>query len=438
MKKDLWLTAVILIAALLLVPAAAFAADTGSSVTGKVTVWAWPSADKAFESIMPGFKAKYPGIEVSWEMKPGQAGGTRDALQAALAAGAGAPDVSLIEVNDIGTFALTDAFVNLLDKPYNAGKYKKDFVGYKWDLSLSPDGKLFAFPWDIGPASIFYRRDLLDKAGVPSDPAKLAKLIRTWDDYVQVGKKVNDPKNQVWWIDNARGVPYIYYSHKNFFDRKMNIAVDNPTTRRVLTIAQKLRNDGMDAKTSAWTDEWYTMLNQGRIATTISGCWFGGFLKSFIAKDTIGKWGVIPVPEQPLQNWGGSFLAVTKQSTNPEAAWKFIEYLCADAKAENTIMKTVDYFPALIPAWKDALYDEPDPFFGGQKTRRLWADVASSQGPFVVTPLDGVAENAFNIELDKFLDQNLDVPGTVKAMVNAIDIKTQADRKIVLRLMGNK
>jgi multiple sugar transport system substrate-binding protein len=333
---------------------------------------------------------------------------------------------------------LTGAFVNLLDNPYNAGKYKKDFVGYKWDLALSPDGKLFAFPWDIGPASIFYRRDLLDKAGVPSDPAKLAKLIRTWDDYIQLGKKVNDPKNQVWWIDNARGVPYIYYSHKNFFDKKMNIAVDNATTRRVLTIAQKLRNDGMDAKTSAWTDEWYTMLNQGRIATTISGCWFGGFLKSFIAKDTVGKWGIIPVPEQPLQNWGGSFLAVTRQSANPEAAWKFVEYLCADAKAQNTIMKTVDYFPALIPAWKDALYDEPDPFFGGQKTRRLWADVASSQGPFVVTPLDGVAENAFNIELDKFLDQNLDVSVTVKAMVNAIDTKTQADRKVVLRLMGNK
>ncbi|MGD0726272.1 MAG: extracellular solute-binding protein [Spirochaetia bacterium] len=273
---------------------------------------------------------------------------------------------------------------------------------------------------------------------MPSDPAKLAKLIRTWDDYIQLGKKVNDPKNQVWWIDNARAVPYIYYSHKNFFDRKMNIAVDNATTRRVLAIAQKLRNDGMDAKTSAWTDEWYTMLNQGRIATTISGCWFGGFLKSWIAKDTVGKWGIIPIPEQPLQNWGGSFLAVTKQSANPEAAWKFVEYLCADAKAENTIMKTVDYFPALIPAWKDALYDEPDPFFGGQKTRRVWADVASSQGPFVVTPLDSVAENAFNIELDKFLDQNLDIPSTVKAMVDAIDTKTKADRKVVLQLMGNK
>jgi len=411
----------------------AFAAD----IQGKVTVWAWPSADKAFDAIAAGFNARYPGIQVSWEMKPGQAAGTRDALLAAMAAGSGGPDVALLEINDIGMYALHGGFVDLRAAPYNAGKYKKDFVGYKWDLATAPDGSLFAFPWDIGPAGIFYRRDLLDKAGVPSDPDRLAKLIRTWEDFYTVGKKVSDPKNKVWWIDTARGVPYIYFAHKNFFDKNMNVAIDNATTRRVLTIAQKIRNAGMDAKASLWTDEWYTMLNTGRVATSIVGCWFGGFLKSWIAKDTGGKWGVIPVPEQPLQNWGGSFLGILQSSENPEAAWKFVEYLCADAKAENTIMKTVDYFPAYKPAWKDPMYDEPDPFFGGQKTRRLWANIASSQGPFVVSPLDALAEQAFGVELDKFLDQNLGVEPAIKAMVDAINAKTAADRKIVLQMMGN-
>ena len=216
----------------------------------------------------------------------------------------------------------------------------------------------------------------------------------------------------------------------------MNIAIDNPNTRKVLAIAAKIRNAGMDARASAWTDEWYTMLSTGRVATTIIGSWFGGFLKSWIAKDTAGKWGVIPVPEQPLQNWGGSFLAIPRTSENPEAAWKFIEYVCADANAENTIMKTVDYFPAYKPAWKDPLYDQPDPFFGGQKTRRLWANIAVSQGPFVVTPLDAQAEQAFGIEMDKYLDQKLDLDQTIKSMVDAIDKKTAADRKVVLQLMG--
>ena len=425
-----------LLIAAVLVAGMAVGAAWGADLQAKITVWAWPSADKAFDAIIAGFNAKYPGIEVTWEMKPGQAAGTRDALLAAMAAGSGGPDVALLEINDIGMYALHGGFVDLRQAPYNAEKYKSDFVGYKWDLATAPDGSLFAFPWDIGPAGIFYRRDLLDKAGVPSDPDRLAKLIKTWDDFVKVGKKVNDPKNKVWWIDTARGVPYIYFAHKNFFDKDMNIAIDNPTTRRVLNIAKQLRNGGMDAKASLWTNEWYTMLNEGRVATSIVGCWFGGFLKSWIAKDTGGKWGVLPIPEQPLQNWGGSFLGILQNSENPEAAWKFIEYVCADAQAENTIMKTVDYFPSYKPAWKDPMYDQPDPFFGGEKTRRLWANIASSQGPFVVSPLDAQAENAFGVELDKFLDQNLAVEPTIKAMVQAIDEKTAADRKVVLQMMG--
>lgn len=435
-KMKFLLVAVVLIIAMS--AGAASAADTAANLKAAITVWAWPSADKAFESIIAGFNQKYPGIQVTWEMKAGMAAGTRDALLAALAAGSGGPDVVLIEINDIGMYALHGGFVDLRKPPYNAGKYKSDFVGYKWDLATAPDGAMFAFPWDIGPAGVFYRRDLLDKAGVPSDPDRLAKLIRTWDDFYTVGKKVNDPKNKIWWIDNARGIPNIYFSHKNFFDKDMNIAIDNPTTRKVLAIAAKIRGAGMDAQASLWTNEWYTMLNTGRVATTIVGCWFGGFLKSWIAKDTGGKWGVIPVPEQPLQNWGGSFLAVPQTSENPEAAWKFIEYVCADANAENTIMKTVDYFPAYKPAWKDPLYDESDPFFGGQKTRRLWANIATSQGPFVVSPLDALAEQAFGVELDKFLDQKLDVDATIKAMVDSIDKKTAADRKVVLQLMGKR
>ena len=197
----------LLIAAVLIAVTGAGAAFAARDIQAKITVWAWPSADKAFDSIIAGFNAKYPG-------HPGDLGdetgpGGRDAGRAAGGNGrrAGGPDVALLEINDIGMYALHGGFVDLRQPPYNAQKYKSDFVGYKWDLATAPDGSLFAFPWDIGPAGIFYRRDLLDKAGVPSDPDRLAKLIRTWDDFVAVGKKVNDPKNKVWWIDTRAGIP---------------------------------------------------------------------------------------------------------------------------------------------------------------------------------------------------------------------------------------
>lgn len=64
--------------------------------TGEITIWGWPAADKAFEAIIEGFNEEYPDIKVTWEMIPGMAGGTRDALSTALAAGTGAPDISIL------------------------------------------------------------------------------------------------------------------------------------------------------------------------------------------------------------------------------------------------------------------------------------------------------------------------------------------------------
>ena len=61
---------------------------------------------------------------------------------------------------------------------------------------------------------MFYRRDIFEKAGLPTDPAEVAKLLSTWESYIETGKKVNDPKNNVFWMDNASQIPYIYYAHK--------------------------------------------------------------------------------------------------------------------------------------------------------------------------------------------------------------------------------
>lgn len=411
-------------------------ASAADKPKGEVLIWGWPAADKAFETIIAGFNEKYPDIKVTWEMIPGMAAGTRDALSTALAAGEGLPDISMIEINDIDRFVFQGGFVDLLQKPYDAGKYKDDFVAYKWDQAMTPDGRMLAFPWDIGPASLFYRRDLFEKAGLPSDPESVAKMLSTWESFIETGQKVADPDNNVFWMGNAAQIPYIYYAHKNFFDEDYNVAINNPKTLQVLKYAQQVRNLGIDAKATFWVEEWYSMLAKGQIATTIIGCWFGGFLKSWIDAEGAGNWGVVPVPEDPLHNWGGSFLAIPEVSKNKEAAWAFVEFAMATAKAQNAIFVAVDYFPALKPAWEDPLYQEGDPYFGGQKTRALWAEIANSPGKIFTTPMDSAAEQAFTAEVAKMLDQGLDPQETVKAAEQAIIEQTAQDREFVMEMLG--
>ena len=81
----LFFFAVVVTFSMIVVPGVA-AADKPK---GEILIWGWPAADKAFEAILPGFNEQYPDIKVKWEMIPGAAGGTRDALSTALAAGEG-------------------------------------------------------------------------------------------------------------------------------------------------------------------------------------------------------------------------------------------------------------------------------------------------------------------------------------------------------------
>jgi len=142
----------------------------------EIVIWGWPAADVAFEAIMPGFEELYPDIDVTWEMTSSD--GVADALTAAIAAGSGAPDISMIEINYIDQFALFGGLVDLLQEPYNAGRYQDQFVEYKWEQATTLEGdQLVAFPWDIGPATVFYRRSLFDAAGLPSDPESVTEML---------------------------------------------------------------------------------------------------------------------------------------------------------------------------------------------------------------------------------------------------------------------
>ncbi|MGQ9629009.1 MAG: ABC transporter substrate-binding protein [bacterium] len=418
------------------VVALVLALGTGALAKVEVTLWGWPSADKAFEAMMAGFQEKYPDIKVKVEMMSWA--DTHNKLLSSLAAGAGAPDISMIEINFIDKFAAKGGLTNLLEPPFNAGKYESEFVAYKWKQATTPDGRLIALPWDIGPATLFYRRDIFEKSGLPSDPEGVGKLLKTWRDYIAVGKKITNPAKQVWMLDNASSIFMIYFSHKNLFDKDYNVAVDNEKSLRILKYAQEARRSGIDARVGTWTPEWNAMFPGGNLATQICGCWFGGFLKTWLAPETGGKWGIVYIPEDPGQNWGGSFLAIPQQGRNKREAWAFVEYSMATARSQNEMFLAVDYFPAYIPAWKDPLYQESDPFFAGQKTRAMWIEVTKITPPMVTTPMDHQAETILGSHITTALDQNLDPKEALKKAAEEIKKQTAQDREMIMELLGRR
>jgi len=406
------------------------------SLKGDIVIGGWPSGDKAFEAIIPEFNKKYPDIKIKLEFQ--KSADHHNKLLTSLAAGSGAPDVTMIEAGYVGKFRDKKGFVNLLDNPYNAKRYEKDFVDYKWQMAIALDGKqMIAIPWDIGPLSMFYRRDIFKAAGLPDDPAEVQKLVATWDGYLDTARKVSKPGER-WMVTNAADIFMAKRANRDFYNQDLSFRFEDADSLKLLELCSTIRKEGLDAKVLISSNEFNALLKEGKVATHISGCWFGGFLKTFIAPESSGKWGVVRMPgSDTVTNWGGSFVGIPDQSKNKEAAWAFIEYAVATKDAQNAMFKAVDYFPAFKPAWDDPMYKDPDPFFGNQKTREFWVDVAKGTKPSFATIMDTQTQDIMRATVSTGLDQGLAPKDIIEKGKQEILKATDQDRKIMQDLIKN-
>ena len=409
-------------------------AAQADEVGGTIVVGGWPAADTAFEAILPGFNALYPNVQVDIEMQA--TADHHDRLITALAARAGAPDVAMVEAAYIGQFRDRAGFVNLLSAPYNAGRYEQDFVDYKWQPALSLDGeRMIGLSWDIGPLSLFYRRDVFEEAGLPSDPDQVQRLMDSWDGYVEATRAVHIP-GQRWLVGNGVDVFSSRWANRDYYNEDLSPRFNTEESLEVLEVASTLRREGLDANVGMWGPEWTSLLGSGQIVSVMAGSWFGGFIKDWIAPDTAGQWGVVRPPMEDVTNWGGSYLVIPDQSSNKVTAWAFIEYSLATRDAQNGMFRAVDYFPSYTPSWDDPIYSEPDPFFGGQQTRQLWISIARDTEPTFVTIMDSETEEILSTVISSGLDQGLTPRQMMDQAMRDIESATAADREEMARLLG--
>lgn len=409
------------------------------SISGTITVGGWPSGDDGFKAAMEGFNKVYPNIEVEWQFTDTTA--HHQALQTSLSAGDGAPDVAMVEGAHVAEYRDSSALTNLLDEPYNAGELKDDFVAFKWDQCQSADGKAMRLiPWDVGPTTYFYRTDIFEECGLPTDPDEVAELMSTWDGVLEVARKVNVPGKR-WLLPDAAYLYYELFCNRDFYDEDLNLQIERDGDLDCLNAVIKMREEGLDMNVDMWSTEAKAAYADGSVASVISGGWFGGFLKTDYAPDASGKWGVAKMPGGvKASNWGGSFLVIPEQSKNKAAAWAFVKYMLATKEGQNDIFQAVDYFPAYTPAYEDAsIYDATDDYFSGQQPKKLWAELAKELQPVNTTMMDAAADGCIYTSVNSGLEQGLDAEGIrekVKSDIEAATAEVKEQQIQVLKDAG--
>ncbi len=394
--------------------------DTGE-VT--ITVAGYPSAEEAFEAAIDGFHEKYPNIQVEYNITDSTS--HHQALSTALASNTDAADVAMVEGGYIAQYSNSTALTNLLEEPYNAEQYQDDFVALKWNQAYSVDGKrMVAIPWDIGPATYFYRRDVFEECNLPTEPEEVGELMSTWEGVLEVAEAVSIPGER-WLLPDAVDFYRMMFANRDYYNEDLTLCLDREGDEECLEAIKTIRENGWDMNVNAFSSEANAGFASGTCVSVPLASWFGGGLKTNVDPEGAGKWAVTSMPGGiKSSNCGGSYLVIPEQSKHKEEAWKFIEYMMCTAEGQNAIMEAVDYFPAYTPAYEDPLYEEEDPYFGGQKTRSLWVEQAVEMEPVYSTMMDVTAEECITSTINGCLERG-DSPEQMKKQL-AKDIEKAA------------
>ncbi len=140
---------------------------------------------QVIQKIIDDYNASQDKVKVSYVCQ-GDYGATDETLTAAQAAGKGLPGVAFINVPRVQTYAAS-GMVEPLDAYIKATNFDIDDInpGMIDAMTYSGDGKIYAMPWGISSAVLYWNMDILHKIGLDEPP-------KSWQELVALGPKVKE------------------------------------------------------------------------------------------------------------------------------------------------------------------------------------------------------------------------------------------------------
>jgi len=348
--------------------------DKGGSgtITLKVAFW----GDMGLDKLKAEYEAAHPNIKIV--LNSGEYNAQHEDLQKKLVAGSGAPDISAIDEGFIVQFrSQADKFVNLLDK--GGADYQSKYLPWKWQESMSPDGKQIGLGTDVGGLAMCYRSDLFKKAGLPTDRDAVSKLWPDWDSFINVGKQYV-AKTGKKFVDSGTNMfnPVLAQQAVGFYDTSEKLQMDGGP-KVAFDVSMKAIDAGLSANLASFQPNWDQGFKKDQFAVLACPAWMLGHIQD-TAPDQSGKWDIASIPGGG-GNWGGSWWTIPAQGKNVDAAADFVKWMVAPEQ-QIEVFKTVGNLPSQPALYKDpAVLDYKKEFMSNAPTGQIFAATAESLKP---------------------------------------------------------
>jgi multiple sugar transport system substrate-binding protein len=342
------------------VPAEGTQAPDASGKKAQITymMWGAPEELDVWKKVVADFEAANPTIKVNVEVSDWDSYWTK--LNTLMGAGT-PPDVFAMDAPLYLDWQSKDVLLKLnpyIDKAPGMldGFYPQTLSAYK-----VADGSYYGLPRDFQTIVVFYNKDMFDAAKEPYPSADW-----TMDDLRAAAKRLTKDNNGDGKTDQYGFAPdlwdmelfwseAIWANGGNIIsDDHAKTLVGEPAARKAWEFLDSMVKDGSVPKPTT-SGEYGGDLFQSKIAAMIPmGHWaVPGYVQAGI------KMGVAPMPKGPqgqATSVNSAGFVIAKDSKNPDAAWKFIQFAVSEPAQKRLaelgfaipVLKTVAESPAYL------------------------------------------------------------------------------------------
>ncbi|HVJ00284.1 MAG TPA: sugar ABC transporter substrate-binding protein [Sphingomonas sp.] len=335
-----------------------------------LTIWAMGREGEVIGALIAGFEAEHPEIDVRITALPNN--GAHEKLLTGFA-GDSLPDMAQMGNTWVPEFAALGALAPLDARIAATPSIDKaDYFDGVW-ASNRIDGRLYGVPWYVDTRLLFYRRDILKRAGFESPPATWAE----WRRQMVAIKQLVGPGR------------YAAYFPLNEYEPLQVLGLQAPAPMVTPDGHGNFESAGFEHALAfylgairsglapAWTNTQvanvWDEFDRGRFAFYITGPWQIGEFRRRLPPDRQHIWATAPMPgpDGPgVSTAGGSSLVVFRHSDRQDAAWRLIAYLSRPESQLRLHALTGD-LPSRRSAWRAPALAEgvPERAFAVQLTR---------------------------------------------------------------------
>jgi multiple sugar transport system substrate-binding protein len=336
-----------------------------------------------------------------------------DRIRNAAVSGKG-PDVTQAGTTQVPFFAALGGFEDLSGRVTDIGGEDAYAPGVWQTTQVQGQDGVYAVPWFTEARSIYYRKDLLRKAGIDPETA-----FTDWDAFRNTLEQLRDSgavDNEETYAFGSPGkqafdlvhhvMPFVWDAGgAELSEDASTSTINSPEAQEGVQFIGDLVQDGLYDPTALEKDgtQVEESFKGGRLAVWIGGPW----VLATVPREDDEAWapearenvGVAPMPAGPSGEAytfvGGSNLMMFKNAENKDAAWELMQFLSQD-RTQTAYADLMGMFPARLDpqelaSEKDANYEA---FYEAIQDGRTYAPI----------PQWGQVETAYRTRFGNILD----------------------------------